>query len=233
MDKKIEITNKIYSLLRTLYSKEKFEIWDEKDLYIKNISEFTQKIEDGINVLKQFENYLLIKPFPNYFIENGISEKDYFKFQFENFFIRCSSIIDFKMHLINCTLKIGLPNSKCGYHSLKENKNIKGTDLSVKMSKLYNDFEKNIKIRNGIIHQGNFDSDLLDDISAFITPNLPSELFDEDFNKYSNEEKEKNIKIAISELNKIIEKLEFHFGQLLEELSPNINFQLSIFNIKK
>lgn len=190
------------------------------------------KIEDGITNLKQFEHYLSIEPFPNYLLEKKICEKDYFKLQFENFFIRCSSIIDYNMHLINNTLQIGLPNYKCGYNSLKENKNIKGTRLLIKMSDFYRDFQDIIKTRNGIIHQGEFENELLDNINAFIVPELPIELFDEDFNSYSSDEKKKYTEIAVNRLNKLIEKLEFHFVEILKELNSVIDLQLSIFDLK-
>lgn len=205
-----------------------------KEDYILKVYRLFHIVDESISNLNFFETYLTLDPIPNHFAEKSMSEKDYYKFQFENFYTRCTSIIDFNMHLINTALQIGLPKHKCGYHSLKENMNIKNIILSTKMTNFYNDFQDYIKKRNDIVHQGYFDSELLDSITAYVSiPNLPEELFDKEYENYSNIEKTKNIKIAVKELNTIIKKMEFHFGEILEELIPSIELQISIFELKE
>ncbi len=205
-----------------------------KEDYILKVYMLFHIVDESISNLNFFETYLSLNPIPNHFTENNISEKDYYKFHFENFYTRCTSIIDFNMHLINTTLQIGLPKNKCGYHSLKENLNIKETRLSTKMINFYNDFQEHIKKRNEIIHHGFFDSELLDGITAYSSiPNLPEELFDKEHEIYSNIEKTKNIKIAVEELKTIIKRIEFHFGEILEELIQIIEQQISFFEIKE
>ena len=63
--------------------------------------------------------------------------------------------------------------------------------------------------------------------------NLPEELFDKEHEICSNIEKTKNIKIAVEELNTIIKRIEFHFGEILEELIQIIEQQISFFEIKE
>jgi hypothetical protein len=237
-----KFTLKIYNLVKPLYNKEKKdlakrenkklnEVWDEKEIYIKTVYDLFHKVDDSIKDLKKMEYYLLIDPFPDYFNEKEIYEKDYYKFQFENFYIRCLSTFDLSMHLINQTLKIGLPNNKCNYFNLIDNLNVKGTNLAKKAKKYFEDSKEIRSIRNDIIHQGKFESELLNDISAFIIPKIPIEN-DDDFINYSNSEKQIALKSAITFINKEITKFEFHFGEILEELNPFIDLQLLHYNLK-
>lgn len=233
---------KFLNLVKPLYTKERRQfaqrenkklkdLWNEKEIYIKTIYDLFHKVDQSIKDLNKIEHYLSINPFPDYYSENGIYEKDYYKFQFENFYIRCLSTFDLSMHLINQTLKIGLPNNKCNYFSLIENLNIKGTDLAKITKSYYEDFKEIRKIRNDIIHQGEFESELLNDISAFIIPNISIEN-DEDFINYSKSEKQKAINDAISFINGEITKFEFHFGKILGELNSTVDVQLSYYDLK-
>lgn len=203
-----------------------------KENYILNVYKLFHIVDDSINKLDLFEHYLTIDPFPNHYLENNINESDYYKFQLENFYIRCSSIFDFKMHLINKTLNLGF--KKCSYDLIKDNSNIKDTILKTKIINLNSYLQKVIEKRNKIIHHGHFDSELLDGITAFLSiPNLPEELYDEEYEIYSKTEKDKNIKEAIKELNLIIKKLKFYFEEILEELIPIIEQQIIIFELKE
>lgn len=203
-----------------------------KEEYILKVYNLFHIVDESITNLDFFEHYLTIEPFPKHFIEKNINERDYYKFQLENFYIRCSSIFDYKMHLINKTLNLGL--KKCSYDLIKDNSNLENTSLKTKIINFNSYLKKIIEKRNKIIHHGHFDSELLDGITAFLSiPNLPEELYDEEYENYSKAEKNKNIKDAIKELNAIKKKIEFHFGEILEELIPSIELQISIFELKE
>ncbi len=203
-----------------------------KGEYILEVYSLFHTVDESITNLDFFEHFLTTEEFPKHFLEKNISERDYYKFQLENFYIRCSSIFDFKMHLINKTLNLGL--KKCSYDLIKDNSNIQNTSLKTKIIELKSYLNKVIEKRNKIIHHGHFDSELLDGISAFISiPNLPEELYEEEYEIYSKKEKDKNIKEAIKELNKITEKLKFYFEEILGELIPIIELQITIFELKE
>jgi len=136
------------------------------------------------------------------------------------------------MHLINKALNLGF--KKCSYDLIKDNYNINNTPLKTKIVNLKSYLQKVIEKRNKIIHHGHFDSELLDGITAFLSiPNLPEELYDEEYETYSIKEKNKNIRETVIELNSINKKLGFHFDEILEELIPIIELQISIFELKE
>lgn len=231
MNKKIYFTEKIFGLIKK-FGLTKNKPATPKEDYILNVYKLFHIVDESITTLEFFEHYLTIEPFPNHFLKKNIKERDYYKFQIENFYIRSSSIFDYKMHLINKTLNLGL--KKCSYDLIKDNSNLENTTLKTKIVNYNSYLKKIIEKRNKIIHHGHFDSELLDGITAFISiPNLPEELYDEEYEVYSKTEKNKNIKDAVKELNSIIKKLKFHFEEILEELVPIIELQIIIFELKE
>jgi hypothetical protein len=223
---------KFLELNKNRLRKKDKKLYTQKENYIFNVYKQFHVVEDAISNLYFFETLLTIEPFPKHFLEKNINEKDYYKFQLENFYIRCSSIFDFKMHFINTSLNLGF--KKCSYELIKNNFNLENTTLKNKIINLYNYLNKVIEKRNKIIHHGKFDSELLDDITAYISiPNLPKELYDEEYELDSKDEKKRNIKKATEELNGITNNLNFHFEEILGELLPLIELQIQFYELKE
>lgn len=203
--------------------------------YLKKIHSLRATIDDGIENIKKINAFILIEKIPEYYLDNGISARDYYRHHVEYFHIQCISIIDYTMHLINHTLNLGISDRKCSYYSILENKNVKKTSLAQKMTNFHKEFEKIKASRNKIIHNGNFESDSLTAIDSTI---IDSEVtkkadIDLDFLKYLEKERKKIIKNTINEFDNIIKKMESHLDILFNEMIPIFKFQLSVYELNR
>lgn len=203
--------------------------------YLKKIHSLRVTIDDAIENIKNVNVFISIDKMPEHYTDNGISARDYYRHHVEHFHIQCISIIDYTMHLINHTLNLGIPDRKCSYYSIVENKNVKKTSLAQKMTNFHKDFEKIRASRNKIIHKGNFEFDSLTAIdSTIIDSDVKKKLdIDSGFLEYLEKERKEIIKNTINEFDSVLKKMESHLYILFNELTPIFKFQLSIYELNK
>ena len=240
--KETDFTEKLLRILLPL-SKSHFEtarkenkrfedVGSEKEIYIKKIHSHFSTISSSIDQLKKIEFYLSIDSFPEYYLDNDISEKDYYFYHIENFHIRIISIIDYVFHLINHTLKFGFPKNKINLFAFTENTNLKGSSLITKLKAFEEEFKNMRTDRNKIIHHGDFKSESFEEISwSLINTKLFD--FDKEFIEYLNLEKKEKVTELVKTFNEYLEKVEFHLGEIFEEMGFYMDQQIEVYELRE
>lgn len=183
----------------------------------------------SIQSLEEITAFFSIPKIPQYYIKNGISEIQYYKYHLENHYIKVTSILDYTAKFVNEVYRLGFPEKNCNIYSIKENLNIKNTNLGL-ILKNFESSLTSIKVsRNNIIHKGVHNSE---EIKA-----IEDEIFSIDFIKidkilldYFSTRKVAEIKKIIKKIeqnNKIVSKyiLEL-FENLLVPFHDNYNYLL-------
>ncbi|WP_272152103.1 Cthe_2314 family HEPN domain-containing protein [Tenacibaculum aiptasiae] len=208
-------------------------IGSDKEKYLKEVFVNYMTIKNAIDNLKFIEIYLSIDPIPEHYLENGIDEIEYYRHHIESFHIKCASIIDYITLLLNHTLRLGIPKRKCNVYSITENTILKGSELITKLKALENEFKELKSNRNKIIHQGDFESESIKDIDSTLINGDGLFDFGEVLTEYLKNEKKEKILKTIENLNEQISKIEFHLGEILEQLTPYIQEKISHFEINE
>jgi hypothetical protein len=231
----------IFEIVRPIYSShweiaretdDKFEdIGTEKEKYLKKLFVYFTTIQESVEKLIHVKTYLSIENVPKHYTDNEIEEIEYYRYHIENFHIKCVSNIDYTTLLLNHSLKIGIPNRKCGVYSITENTNFIGSDLSAKLKAFDTEFQEMKSGRNKIVHQGNFESKELSEIDSNIFSPLITEIMGENLIKHVSEGKAKKVSETIQKFEKQILRIQFHIGEILEELTPYIKRQIKIYEL--
>lgn len=201
-----------------------------KEVYLKEVFRLYMIIYEALDRLKYTEIYLSIGEVPGHFLSNGIKEIEYYRHHIEFFHIKCISIFDYSVNLLNHSLMLGIPIRKCNMHSITENTNLKGYPILDKLKKFNNEINKIKRDRNIIIHEGDFQSISLNEIdSKIISNDLLG--FGDELSAYFNKEKENKIKETVSLIKKNIENIENHVNELCDDLIPIIDSQIVVFEL--
>lgn len=197
----------------------------KKEIYLKEVFRLYTIINDTIEKL-----YLSIKYLS---IENPIREVDeidFYKLHIEYYNIKCISVFDYCINMINHSAQLGIPQKKCKYNNIIENVNLKNT-LLVQKLKLYEKEVSKIKTdRNIIIHEGDWKSDSLNEIDSKI---LCNDFFNhgKEITEYFQQEKQILIKKSIKLISKQIKVFESHIGEIYICLIPIIIKRIKYFEL--
>lgn len=207
------------------------ELGTDKEKYLKELFVYFTTIQESVEKLSQVKTYLSIDDVPKHYIDHDIEEIEYYRYHIENFHVKCISNIDYTTLLLNHSLKIGIPNRNCNVYSITENTNFKGTNLSTKLKAFDTEFQEMKTGRNKIVHQGNFESNELSEIDSNIFSPLISEIMGKDLINHLSSEKDKKVSETIQKFEKQITRIQFHIGEILEELTPYIERQIKIYEL--
>lgn len=243
MDKKGIFFGELYNKYgRDIYSKhlkiavktgEDFNsIGTEKEKYIKQLFSYFYTITNGIEELKQINIYLSIDEVPKYYLDNGLEEKDYYTYHVHYHHIKCVSLIDFTVILLNHSLQLGIPLPKCNLLSITENTRFKETEISKRLKQFNKEFQQLKSERNKIIHRNEFHSEDLKNLDGEISMvNLFSD--SKELQEYFLKNKEKKLKKIIYKFLENIKLIEHHIGEILEALSDHVEMQIKYFEIRE
>ncbi len=167
--------------------------------YAKKILFEFGDLSSALDSLEFIPTFFSVNKVPSFYLKNGISEIEYYKYHLENHYIKITSIIDFTSNFINVVFRLGIPLRKCNVYAILENLNTKNTECATLLKKFERHFEKQKRIRNIIIHEGKHESEEI----KFIDSTIMSKVFlgkEKILIDYFNSQKQ----VAIS---KVIEKV--------------------------
>ncbi len=140
--------------------------------------------------------------------------------------------MDYTVHLINNALRLGIPSKKCNSYTITENTILKPLSIASKLKNFEAAFSQIKANRNKILHQGEFEFKSVEEIDSQI---VRSDLFDygEELTEYFNKGRREKIQETIKELKEEVDKVEFHIGEILEELTQFIDTQVKYFELEE
>ncbi|MBI3135376.1 MAG: hypothetical protein HYZ14_11935 [Bacteroidetes bacterium] len=192
----------------------------KKDQFVLRLYPHFQTLTNSIEYTKSILKYMEIEQVPKEYTSNGIEDKEYYKYHFENFQVRCVTLMDLTAHYINQSLNLGYPDRNCKLEFIAENENIKGTPLGVAIKKLTNDYSELKHERNVIVHKVSKASkdfliigtvDYIINWNSFLTEPRTSTL---------KSKKELAISKIIAEMNDVIDKLEGDISNVILHTIP-------------
>lgn len=153
--------------------------------YIKYVQTVFSKVTLVNNLLMDLELTIIFLNNFNSFKNRKfkIEEIAYYKYHFENYYIRISSVLDFISHLVNCIYQLGYNNHICNIQNLIENNNIKNSEASKALSNIKKYLDKYRSVRNKIVHSGENELKiigLLEDLTiefSFLNDNSKNDIF--------------------------------------------------------
>ncbi len=193
-----------------------------KEAYLRDLFINTSFITDSIAQLRNIKIYLTIKNVPDHFLKNNIEEIEYYRHYIEHFHIKFASVVDFILHLVNHSFQLGNPKSKVNFQKITENDWIKNSKVLKQLKKIDKESRPLIEGRHFIVHRGRFQHKSITNIDREIywkNQENETDLF-EDKNRVINE--------TINEFFEQIDKLEYHYSELLVMLIPVIKQQVRI-----
>lgn len=204
----------------------------QKEIYLKEVFRLYIIINEAIDRTKHTETYLTIEKIPEHFSINEIEEVEYYRHHIEFFHIKCISILDYSINLLNHSLRLGIPTRKCSAYNIIENTILKGQPIVDKLKLFEKEISQLKRNRNIIIHQGDFESVALNEIDSKIFSN---ELFDfgVELTAYFEKEKQEKIKKTVEIINGLITNIENHVGELYECLIPIIKEKILMFELNE
>jgi hypothetical protein len=108
----------------------------------------------------QFDNLDLIPVFfsineiPPYYLWNGISENQYYRYHLENHYSKINSIIQYAAALANEVYRLEIPVRECDVPAIINNQHTKDTDTAAILKEFELQFRQAKKIKNITVHAG-------------------------------------------------------------------------------
>lgn len=197
------------------------DIGTESEKFAKKILFSFIDFTKSLDLLEEIPVFLQIKSVPKFYLKNGISEINYYKYHLENHYIKITSILDYTAAFVNNVYRLGIPSRKCNIYALTENLNLKQTEVG----KILHDFESHFKDikrkRNLIIHEGKYENEQL--------KKLDSTLISDSFLKSEKILAEWFVERKKHELNKIISMLIDNQNSICEYLIKLLDNLLPVF----
>lgn len=205
------------------------EMANEYEKYLLDISDNFMKIEFGLKDLSLVQHFLTLKNFPDELKDKGVNESDYLIHHLTSFTIQIVSTIDYIHHFVNDAARMGIPNNKCNYNSLRDHKLFKNSDLMKSLTRLHS-MTVNLRTkRNGLIHSKKFPSDFFDSVDLFSKMAYVRDLKDETKLVMLDATKKK-MSGVIKKINLEIQNLDKYFCEdLLPILNPIILHNIEVF----
>ena len=180
--------------------KSHMDIGTPSQKYAKKI--FFQYLDfaSSVDILEEIPIFFSIPKIPSYYLKQGMSEIQYYKYHMENHYIKISSIIDFSAHFVNDVCRLGIPARKCNVFSVTENLNIVDTQVAETLKKFQSHFKDLKRKRNIIIHQGR---DVNEEIKSLNETIFPKSIVEKQKNliKWFHEKREKETKNILKMLD--------------------------------
>ena len=130
------------------------EIGTPSEKYAKKIFYSLTDLNTLFDNLELIPTFFSIKEIPPYYLWNGISENQYYRYHLENHYSKISSIIDFSSTLANEVYRLGIPARECNIYTLLKNREIKDTDSGAILEKFELHFRQLKRIKNIAVHNG-------------------------------------------------------------------------------
>ena len=213
-----------------------FNIGTPSEKYAKKILFQFTDLSNSLNNLELIPTFFSINKVPSFYLKNGISEIDYYKYHLENHYIKISSTIDFSSNFINEVYRLGIPIRKCNVYTILENLNTKDTESAICLRKFERHFEKQKRIRNIIIHEGKHESEEIKSIDS----NIMSTVFlgkEKLLTDYFNSQKQLAVSKVIDRIRQDNTDVSNFIKDIIESLTKpfldNYNFLKSLEKVKR
>lgn len=197
------------------------------DIFIKYDIAYT-----AVSNLSQSIGFMTLHPVPEYYKFSGIKEIDYYKYHFENFYVRCASSCDYFSHFINHALQLKIKSKDCTLSKVQMVCQKSHPRIHQNILKLNQDLNNLKSDRVRIIHYGDFQSSRIQGLQKII---FDIQMNKNGFTLHQGTEKEKReelIDIA-KEMESTIELIESHFFNISELLIKPIQKMYKSFESKK
>ncbi len=202
------------------------------EIYAKQIFYSFVDLCESINKLQQNVTFLSLTNIPAYYKKNGISEIDYYKYHFENHYIKIVSIIDYTTKFIHDVFRLDMPIRKINVYLIYENLNTK-TSKPAKILKKFDEHFKEIKTnRNIIIHQGNFKSKEITTLDAHIISIEVKDEIDKMIAMNFKRKKNSELKNTIDKIKSDNESVMSFIIDIFDGLTPHFTKQYDILKLK-
>lgn len=129
------------------------DIGTASEKYAKKIFYSFADLNSSINSLELIPTFISINEIPPFYLWNGISETQYYKYHLENHYAKIADIIDFASNFANEVYRLGIPAGECTVAAILQNGNSKDTATASALEKFELHFRQLKRIKNIVIQQ--------------------------------------------------------------------------------